>query len=85
MKSITIHNLDDQTVKLLEEEAARKELSLNKTIKLLLRRALGLKPVDEKKRKAEFMDLFGQWSDADKEEFDRNTADLGQVDPDDWK
>ena len=85
MKSITIHNLDDRTVDLIQKEASKKGLSLNKTIKLLLRQALGMKPVLTEDRKQEFLDLFGIWSDKDLQELNSNVDDLSQVDPGDWK
>ena len=85
MKSITIHNLDDQTADLIQQEASKKGLSLNKTIKLLLKQALGIKPVPSEKRKSEFLDLFGIWSDKDLQEFNATIEDLSQVNPEDWK
>jgi len=42
MKSITVHNLDEKTAILIEQKAKETGLSLNKTIKLLLRQALGV-------------------------------------------
>ena len=42
MKSITIHNLDDKLDSLIREKAKKQGISLNKTIKTLLRKSLGL-------------------------------------------
>jgi len=42
VKSITIHDLDESTEALIEEKARKEGLSLNKTVKMLLRQALGL-------------------------------------------
>ena len=84
MKSITIHGLDDDLDEKIRSRAGAEGLSLNKTIKLLVREALGMgdQPRD---RRQDFQDLFGTWSRADVEAFSRATADFGQVDPADWK
>jgi len=42
MKSITIHGLDGPLDTLIREKARKQQLSLNKTIKLLLEESLGL-------------------------------------------
>ena len=42
MKSITIHGLDEGLEAMIEEKARQEGLSLNKTVKMLLREALGL-------------------------------------------
>lgn len=85
MKSITIHNLDEQTSELIKEKADSLGLSLNKTIKLLLKNALGLKPHDKDVKKKEFLDLFGIWDEDDKKAFNTNTADLNKIDKSDWQ
>ena len=85
MKSIAIHNLDDSTEALLEARAREEGLSLNETVKLLLRQALGLAPAEPADRKADFAEFCGVWSQAEKAEFDRNTEDLRRVDRLDWQ
>lgn len=84
MKSITIHGLDDALDDRIRGKAGAEGLSLNKTIKLLLRKALG---VDEEKpdRRADFEDLCGSWSRADLDEFNHATDDFGQIDSRDWQ
>ena len=81
MKSITIHGLDDVLDEKLRSNAQEKGLSLNETIKLLLREALGEgdKPPD---RRRDFEDLCGSWSKSDLEEFNRATEELERIDPD---
>ena len=54
MKSITIHNLEDRLVAMIERIADQEGNSLNKTIKGLLASALGLDPKGNDKRKEEF-------------------------------
>ena len=84
MKSITIHGLDDDLDEKIRSRAGAEGLSLNKTIKMLVREALGMdgQPPD---RRQDFQDLFGTWSPADLEAFGRATEDLGRVDSEDWK
>ncbi len=83
MKSITIHNLDDQLEKKLTEKAKHEHLSLNKTIQTLLRSSLGLDP--EPARREAFRDLCGVWTPEEGEAFDSNISDMTKVNPDDWK
>ncbi|MDY6970131.1 MAG: hypothetical protein SVR08_15965 [Spirochaetota bacterium] len=59
MKSITIHNLDDSLASLIQEKAEKEGLSLNKTIKVLLKKPLGLGTDTDNYHKSEFIDLFG--------------------------
>jgi len=54
MKSITIHDLDDSLEVLLEQTAKDHGLSLNRTVKMLLRKALGLEPNGDGERRADF-------------------------------
>ncbi len=42
MKSFTIHKLEDEVYEKLEELARRERMSINKTAKKLLRKALGV-------------------------------------------
>lgn len=84
MKSITIHGLDDPLDKLIREKARFYGLSLNKTIKKLLRDSLG---ISDRKRdnKQAFKDLFGVWSEKDLKEFEQSTKDFEKIDAEDWK
>ncbi len=85
MKSITIHSLDDELDKEIREKAKNQGTSLNKTIKRLLEKALGLKSTKEPNHKDEFMDLFGVWSEGDYLEFFESIEDFNIADPEDWK
>ncbi len=84
MKSITIHGLEDPLDALIREKARQQNLSLNKTIKKLLRESLGLADNNGQRRKEAFADLCGVWTDADRKEFAANTWDMDTVNPDDW-
>ncbi len=84
MKSITIHELDDDLDALIRDRARREGISLDKTIKKLLEESLGIKPKDEDNRKEEFLDIFGAWSEEEACEFDRITRDFEKIDPEVW-
>jgi len=85
MKSITIYDLDDSLDALIREKAKEEGLSLNGTVKMLLRKAPGLESDSTGDRRAEFAEFCGVWSKADSAEFDRTTRDLRKVDPQDWQ
>ena len=85
MKSITLHNLDDKLVALIEKKSKATGKSLNKTIKELVRQALGItKDVSDVKRE-EFSEFFGIWTQEDFLEFQDNVLDFEKVDPADWQ
>ena len=77
MKSITIHDLEDELALRIEAYAEERSLSLNKSIKLILRSALGLNA--PRTGYADFSDLCGVWSCAEAEEFKAAIADLEQI------
>lgn len=85
MKSITIHGIDEHLDRTIRSLADREGLSMNKTIKKVLRSALGLDDQGKTTRREQFTDLFGTWTKQDLEEFQKNIADLSQVDPSDWQ
>jgi len=85
MKSITVHDLDDSLEAGIEEKARAEGLSLNKTVKVLLRRALGLDERHNGDRKADFAEFSGAWSPAEAKEFEKKAKDLHRVDPRDWQ
>ncbi|MBN1508140.1 MAG: hypothetical protein JW955_14915 [Sedimentisphaerales bacterium] len=85
MKSITVHDLDDSLEALIQEKAREEGLSLNRTVKMLLRKALGLEAGGNGDRKADFAEFCGVWSKTDVAEFDRSTRGLRKLDPRDWQ
>jgi len=84
MKSITIHNLEDSLDSRIREKAKKQGTSLNKTIQLLLKQALGLKPKQKNDNKDDFTDLFGVWSKKDENDFSKSTGDFNRIDESDW-
>lgn len=85
MKSITIYGLDDMLDKEIRKKAKSQKLSLNKTIKKLLEKSLGINQAKEKGHREDFLEFFGVWSDNDLREFNKTVSEFNQVDPSDWR
>jgi len=83
MKSITIHNMDESLASMLSIVAQNNNLSINKTIKMLLGSALGI--ATSPKKIADYSTFCGVWSESEQLEFDQNCADNEVVDPKDWE
>jgi len=85
MKSLTIHGLEDQLYKKIKQNAQLKGLSLSKTIKILLRKALGMSDDLETRNRNEFIEFLGVWSQEEAREFENNIQDIESVDSSDWQ
>lgn len=83
MKSITIHNLDADLAKAIEEMAASSGLSQNKTLKLLLRKALNLE--SPQRPKSDFSEFCGLWSSHEAAAFNQAIGIFEQIDEDLWQ
>lgn len=79
MKSITIHDLDDDLARKLEVYAKERSQSLNKSIKSILRASLGL---PQETRYADYSDVCGVWTVAEADAFDAAVEDLEQIEDD---
>ncbi|HCS48767.1 MAG TPA: hypothetical protein DIW61_11150 [Candidatus Aminicenantes bacterium] len=84
MKSITVHGIDGETEKLINERAKSAGTSVNKIVKELLAKALGLGK-DKNDHRDEFSDLFGLWTEEDEKQFLEAVKDLESVEPGDWR
>ena len=84
MKSISIHGVDEETEKLIKKRAKTEGTSVNKAVKSLLAKALGLDR-DKMDNREEFMDLFGIWTKDDEKQFFVAIKDLEQIHPEDWQ
>ena len=84
MKSISVHGIDDETEKKIGERAKIEGKSVNRVVKELIAKALGLgeRPSDNR---AEFADLCGVGTEEEAAEFAESVADLGAVDEKDWR
>lgn len=84
MKSISIHKIEEQLMNKIHQRATEKGLSLNKTIKFLLREALGLEQPSLVERRQSFEQFCGLWSEKDHEEFEQRTLEFSRIDQEDW-
>ena len=85
MKSITVHNIDTQTIQRIEEISRSTGKSLNKVIKELLHDSLGINTTKRDLKEQEFGEFFGVWTEEEYEGFQRNMKDFDQIDESDWK
>lgn len=84
MKSITIHGIDKETEKLIKKRAKSERTSVNKAVKKLLAKALGIDK-NNKDNREEFLDLFGMWTEGEEKQFFEAIKDMETVHPHDWK
>jgi len=84
MKSLSIHGLDAEMEKLINKRAKNANASVNKIVKELLRKSLGLGP-EKIDNRAEFLDFFGVWTEDEEKSFQEATRDLETFNPEDWK
>ena len=83
MKSISVHGIDEEMERKIGERAKNEGKSVNRIVKELIARALGLgdKPPDNR---AMFEDLSGVWTEEEEQEFSAAVADLEKTDEKDW-
>jgi predicted CopG family antitoxin len=84
MKSITIHGIAEDVEKMILKRAKAESRSVNKVVKELIERSLGLGPRPKDNRE-DFADLCGVWSKEDAERFLEAVVDLERIDKGDWQ
>jgi hypothetical protein len=84
MQSITIHGLEERLAKELKKIAQHEKQSLNKTVKKVIEKGLGLEK-GKKGHRTDFLDLFGVWNHMDEEAFSRSTAEFETIFAEDWQ
>lgn len=84
MKSITIHGIDEKLNQCLREKAREKQTSMNKTIKEILTRALGLKSDKKSDYRDDFLDLHGVWTEKEEATFKKTIGNCDKIDKEDW-
>ena len=85
MKSITIHNLDNDLEKLVHQKAHQTKMSLNKTIQALLKQALGLSDNQKAQPRNQFQEFCGAWKPQDVKAFNEKVKLFEHIETDDWK
>lgn len=83
MSQITLRKIPDVLDKQLRSLARKNKTSLNKVVLSLLLKNLGLSADSDKKR--DLIDLCGTWTSDEYEEFQRNTEQFNQIDPEIWE
>ena len=81
---LTIRGIDKTLAKVLRGEAARRGVSLNRTVVTLLRKAVGLEPAKPPARRQEHHDLdflIGSWSKEEADAFDERLNEIRRIDP----
>lgn len=86
MKQLTLRGFDKELERRLTQLAERENLSLNKTVLLLLRKATGLEATAVRaNRVGDSLDEFiGVWSPAEQQEFNAATRVFEEIDETLW-
>ena len=87
LKQLTVRGLDEDVVRELQRIAEEEDLSLNQSVRKLLRRGLGQSGSsnDEGVIGDSLDHLFGTWSREEADEFDRAVADFEVIDESIWR
>lgn len=87
MRSITIHDLDPELDRRILEVAQEKGLSLNKTLKGLLRQAVGLSAGKARHpdHTSDFEEFCGVWNQEETAAFTAVVGEDRRIDHEDWK
>ena len=83
MQNISIRGLDESVLKALKQRATEESVSLNTLVVRTLTKAAGGVPVGQSQHH-DLDHLFGAWSEEEAQEFARNTASFGEIDPSMW-
>ena len=81
MKALTIRNLPDELAEALEQEKARRGVSLNRTVIELLSQGLGVGVT----RSNGLARLAGAWTEDELREFEEAVAPFEEVDAELWR
>ena len=86
MKTISIHGIDEETEKALKVRAKSEARSVNKVVKEIIAKSLGIGPKPPlPDNRAEFADLCGVWTKEEADRFLESLEDLEVIDPGDWR
>lgn len=86
MKQLTLRGFDKELERRLKQLAERENLSLNKTVLLLLRKVTGLEatPVPANRVGDSLEEFIGVWSPAEQQEFNAATRVFEEIDEALW-
>jgi hypothetical protein len=83
---MSVHGIDKETEKAIKERAKTEDKSVNKVMKELIAKSLGLG--DQRgttDKREEFVDLSGVWTEEEASLFLKCVGDFETVDPKDWR
>jgi hypothetical protein len=84
MKSITVHGLEDKIYEMIRKRAKSEGRSVNKVVKELIARALGLEG-NRTDNTEDFANLCGVWTEEEAREFREVIGVMARVDPEEWQ
>ncbi len=82
MNQITLRKIPKRVDALIRSLSKKQNKSINKTIIILLEKALGIKDRSNKKR--DLSKFSGTWSNEDFNEFEKNTKIFNKIDKEIW-
>jgi len=83
MYQITLRQIPKRVETLIRSISEKQNKSINKTIIILLEKALGLKDNSNKKR--DLSKLSGTWGNTEFNEFEKNTKIFNKIDKEIWE
>jgi plasmid stability protein len=83
MSHLTLRRIPEPVERELRTLAAQTGVSLNKTAISVLRKGLGLEPMEQRKR--DLSHLAGRWTPGQADEFDRRMEIFEQIDEELWQ
>jgi hypothetical protein len=89
--SLHIEHLDESVMQALHQMAREEHVSVEEVVRRQLQEINRMRKVPEAKQDAKaekeriLASIFGSWDREEYEEFERNVAELRQIDPELWK
>jgi len=84
MKAITLRNIPPEIQKAIRAKAKEKRISMNRAVLELLQERLG-HPTRTRKRYDDLDHLFGTWTQAEADEFNKALEEQRRIYPEDWR
>jgi len=84
MKQLTIRGLGIDLHRAIKQEAGRRNMSINRYVLSILRKAVGLENEHPQMEYNDLDELAGSWTTAETQEFERYLAEQRSIDEDMW-
>jgi len=86
LKTITIRGIDNKLDQRLKKAAKKELLSVNQFLLTTLRKVMGLEKDNTHTKEYHDLDfIFGKWTDAEFEKFEKSQAGFEKIDEEMWK